>query len=226
MLNTPTPIKHIAAPEVLAIPILECGEKMVDARLLGGIAIGPSPEIPDNMDYTWMRESIYQKLINAQKLLPVGLRFCLYEAYRSLALQKMLFDTRYAHYQNTQSWDLEYCFHETCKIVSPVINLDGTPNVPPHSTGAAVDVYLIDEEGNTVDMGMSVDGWVTDDAHNKIQTDSTKISPQAHEMRHIMGEALLTEGFINYPYEYWHWSYGDRYGAYISGAPHALYGSM
>jgi len=29
---------------------------------------------------------------------------------------------------------------------------------------------------------------------------------------------------VNYPTEWWHWSYGDRYWAFVTGAPHALYG--
>jgi D-alanyl-D-alanine dipeptidase len=26
-------------------------------------------------------------------------------------------------------------------------------------------------------------------------------------------------GFVNYPPEWWHWSYGDKYWAFISGRP-------
>ena len=29
-----------------------------------------------------------------------------------------------------------------------------------------------------------------------------------------MSRALSTAGFVNYPTEYWHWSYGDRYWAF------------
>ncbi len=37
--------------------------------------------------------------------------------------------------------------------------------------------------------------------------------------------AILSEaGFVNYPTEYWHWSYGDRYWAYMKKKPYALYG--
>ena len=32
--------------------------------------------------------------------------------------------------------------------------------------------------------------------------------------------------FANYPTEYWHWSYGDRYWAYHKGEDHAIYSSM
>jgi D-alanyl-D-alanine dipeptidase len=31
---------------------------------------------------------------------------------------------------------------------------------------------------------------------------------------------------VNYPTEWWHWSYGDRYWALMTGAPAALYGPV
>ena len=33
-------------------------------------------------------------------------------------------------------------------------------------------------------------------------------------------------GTMNYPTEWWHWSYGDRYWALLTGAPAALYGPV
>jgi len=31
-------------------------------------------------------------------------------------------------------------------------------------------------------------------------------------------------GFVNYPTEWWHWSYGDRDWTFVVGAPQARYG--
>lgn len=41
----------------------------------------------------------------------------------------------------------------------------------------------------------------------------------------MLGEALSAAGLVNYPTEWWHWSYGDRYWALQTGAPAALYGA-
>jgi D-alanyl-D-alanine dipeptidase len=41
-----------------------------------------------------------------------------------------------------------------------------------------------------------------------------------------MSKALLKVGFVNYPYEYWHWSYGDRHWAYCTKVPNAIYSSL
>ena len=42
------------------------------------------------------------------------------------------------------------------------------------------------------------------------------------------GEAgsLRGAGLVNYPTEWWHWSYGDRYWALMTGARAALYGPV
>lgn len=41
-----------------------------------------------------------------------------------------------------------------------------------------------------------------------------------------MGDVLEAVGFVNYPTEYWHWSYGDRYWAYHKQKSNALYTSV
>jgi len=41
-----------------------------------------------------------------------------------------------------------------------------------------------------------------------------------------MSDALIQQGFVNYPTEYWHWSYGDKYWAFIKQQPYAIYDSF
>ena len=223
----PDQILLIADERILKVPIIENQEVMIDLKDQADIAYGPSPEIPDNQEYTQLRLTVYNKLKEAQKLLPQGLRFCLYEGYRSLETQKKLFEKHYKQLQDAHpEWDHERCFQETLRLVSPVINKDGSVNVPPHATGAAVDIYLIDDQGVCVDMGILVKDWLTD-IHGELSvTDSNKISPQAKVYRKIMGEALEAVGFVNYFTEYWHWSYGDRYWAYHKKVIHAHYGAV
>lgn len=218
-------ILSLVDPKVLSLPIQETYEPMIDLLTQDFILVGPSPEIPDNMDYTKLRLTVYQKLVAAQKLLPLGLRFCLYEGYRSLALQEKLFNDRYNLLKNKYtSWSHEQLFQETVKLISPVLNLDGSPNIPPHATGAAFDVYLIDDQGMALDMGIKPEDWMKDIDGSLSQTFSTKISDHAKKYRAIMSQALEEMGFVNYLGEYWHWSYGDKYWAYHVGQTFAIYG--
>ncbi|KTD11044.1 D-alanyl-D-alanine dipeptidase [Legionella gratiana] len=216
----------IADPKILAIPIIDNDETMIDLKDQREIAYGPSPEIPNNTDYTKLRKTVYEKLKQAQTLLPEGLRFRLYEGYRSLQLQKMLFDARYAKVKTQHpSWSHQQLFDETTKLVSPVINLDSSINIPPHSTGGAIDVYLVNDKEEEIDMGIHPKDWMTDLNGTLSLTNSNIISKKAKYYRHIMSEVLSRVGFVNYPTEYWHWSYGDRYWAYNQHQSHAIYSS-
>jgi zinc D-Ala-D-Ala dipeptidase len=148
-------------PAILAIPIKECHEPMIDLKEQNLIVYGSSPEIPNNTDYTKIRKSVYMKLVEAQSTLPPGLRFCLYEDYRSLQLQDRLFKDRFIKIKKQYpAWNDEKVFLETAKLVSPTKNLDGSHNTPPHSTGGAIDIYLIDNQSKIVDMGIEVAHWM------------------------------------------------------------------
>lgn len=57
------------------MPIQENNESLIDLRFQDIIALGPSPEIPDNMDYTKVRKGVCDSLVQAQKLLPNGYKF-------------------------------------------------------------------------------------------------------------------------------------------------------
>jgi|SRR3989344_2309510 len=91
----------ISDPAVLAIPIQNNQEPLVDVRKEGKICVGSSPEILNNKDYYYLRESVYKKLLKAQEQLPQKLKFCLYEGYRSLTLQDALFQH---HLKQIKQW--------------------------------------------------------------------------------------------------------------------------
>lgn len=212
---------------VLNISIVENSDPLIDLKEQDIIAFGPSPEIPDNTDYTYLRKTVYEKLVEAQNLLPLELKFCLYEGYRSLELQKKLFDDRYQKLKDLYpELSHQELFIETTKMVSPVTNLDESTNIPPHSTGGAFDIYLIDKNNRIIDMGIKVADWTQDIDGSISKTNSDKISLEAKENRAIMSKVLVQVGFVNYAQEYWHWSYGDRYWAYHKNEEKAIYGSV
>src|SRR3990167_3489626 len=142
-------IIYIADPEILAIPIVECGETLVDLKDQCIILFGETPECElTKNDYTKMRKSVYEKLCLVQADLPNHYQLRLYEGFRSLKVQKILFDHEYQKIRKKfPDENLKNLFHETTRLVSPVINFDGTTNIPPHNTGAAVDVEIIDQHG-------------------------------------------------------------------------------
>lgn len=214
----------IADPRITEIPIKDNQEQLVDLYYKNEICCDKTSNHLDGRFK--VRETVFDKLKQAQMLLPPGLRFCIYEAYRSLALQEKFFLCRFAetkcHYP---AWDYIDLFNETVKLVSPVVNLDSSINIPPHSTGGAIDIYLIDNNGNPVDMGLHPKDAIEDKDGSFAATYSKIISNDASRYRKVMCDSLSSVGFVNYPTEYWHWGYGDRYWAYHTGAAHAIYGS-
>lgn len=91
--------------------------------------------------------------------------------------------------------------------------------------GAAIDVTIIDTRGREVDMGSEVDA-TPEECDMRCYTDAQNISRAARANREMLRAALSGAGFMNYPTEWWHWSFGDRYWARMTGAPHALYDAV
>ncbi|NNM58516.1 MAG: M15 family metallopeptidase [Legionellales bacterium] len=219
-------ITYITDSRVLAVPIAECNEQLVDLKNYDGILFGEPPETPlAAPHYTKMRATVLEKLRDAQKALPNGWVFRLYEGFRSLAVQKMLFEEEYARVaKRLPNAAHQTIFNEATHLASPVINLDGTKNIPPHNTGAAVDIEILAEDGSLVDMGMTAADWIR--VHPDLcLTKSPCVSTAVQKNRDILLAVMHEVGFVNYPTEWWHFSYGDRYWAYISGKSHAIYGA-
>ena len=42
--------------------------------------------------------------------------------------------------------------------------------------------------------------------------------------RQLLLSSMRAVGFVNYSHEWWHYSYGDRYWAFRTNAPAAIYG--
>jgi hypothetical protein len=55
--------------------------------------------------------------------------------------------------------------------------------------------------------------------------DAQGLGAGAGARRVLLGQALRGQGFVNYPSEWWHWSWGDRYWAFVQGAATAVYGA-
>lgn len=216
---------YLADPIITAIPTQECHEPMIDLKHQTTLNYGPPPETTLTAPcYTKLRLSIYKKLCLAQQALPHGWSFRVYEGFRSLEVQHLLFEHEYKKLAELSPLKTHTdIFHETTRLVSPITNLDGTKNTPPHNTGGAVDIEILDSTGKLIDMGMAVCDWniVNPDL---CLTHNDSLSPIAQKNRGLLLAVMTKQGFINYAMEWWHFSYGDRYWAYHTHQTHAIYG--
>lgn len=97
------------------------------------------------------------------------------------------------------------------------------PDIAPHSAGAAVDLTLADADGHELDLGTRMNAGPEESA-GVCYTHAPNIGEEARAHRKLLGSVLTAAGLVNYPTEWGHWSFGDRYWALLTGKPVALYG--
>jgi D-alanyl-D-alanine dipeptidase len=206
----------LADPSVAAVPIVECGEPLVDLREVKELRVD---EHKDESDNSWaqVRTGVRDRLLRAQRLLPPNYRFLVVEGFRPVEVQSRYFQEHAVRVAQRHPGLGRAALRRKVSIfVSP-------PEVGPHCTGGAVDLTLCRDDGTEIDMGTPVnaDPFDCDEASF---TAATTVSNDAMVNRAVLGSALEVVGFVNYPTEWWHWSYGDRYWAAVRKTV-AIYGS-
>ena len=88
----------------------------------------------------------------------------------------------------------------------------------------AVDLTLCDPSGAELDLGTPLDA-TPEQSDGACYTDAPLPQPAAAN-RAVLVHVLRAAGLVNYPTEWWHWSYGERYWAFGAGAHHAVYGPI
>lgn len=124
-----------------------------------------------------LREDVAERLLRVhQKLKESGYGLKIYDGYRPLAVQKKF-------------WS-----------IMPVEDYVADPfKGSRHNRGAAVDVGLVDSEGNEVPMPSKYDDF-TEKAHR----DYTGATEEELANRALLEEAMQSEGFLPFPSEWWH----------------------
>lgn len=197
----------LADPEITALPVVDCGEPLVPVP--AGVA---DPELERPM----VRAGIAARLAVAQLLLPPGRVLRVVEGHRAPADQMAIWQRYSAEVAAAHPFaDATERRRLTSRFVSPI-------EVAPHVAGAAVDVTLVDRLGRELDLGTPVDA--TPETSNGACFFDAHVGPAARDERRLLGAAMTGAGFVNYPTEWWHWSHGDRYWAWATRAPAALYG--
>lgn len=208
----------IGDPRVVGLPIEESGDPLVDLRTSPLLRIDPRKQ-EENPTFCYVRDGVARRLLDAHAVLPEGLTLLLVEGFRPMHLQAAHFD-RYREELRAMhpAWTDERIRREASRYVSP-------PDiVPPHVTGGAMDLTLATADGQELDMGTRVNAS-PEESVGACYTAAPNVSHLARANRRVLGEAMTAARFVNYPTEWWHWSYGDRYWAYAVGGIAALFGA-
>lgn len=186
---------HMSRSCIARVHVKECYEPLVNLVKHDKIIIDESTiERP-----ILLRKQVALKIYRVAKNLPEGTYLKIYSAYRSRIaiynIWKKVVDE--ISKENPTMGHAEVLKLASFKASNPK-SLGG------HETGAAIDVALCDANGKEFDYGTKY--------HEKSPANKTKskhILKEHTENRKSLLKAMRSQGFINNPHEWWHFSYGD-----------------
>lgn len=212
-----------------SIPIQDCGEPLVAIPLqrFGRVvphryqALG-APY--GDKDPFFLREGVLLRLLQAQQnleLIQPQWRIQIFDAFRPIAVQQFMVD--YSVQALIQSQNLDVATLTSAEIQTyreqvnqfwaPPSHNPATP--PPHSTGAAIDITLLDATGKPVNMGSAVDEISARSFPDHYQSAVEPQEQEYHRRRQLLFEAMQQAGFHRHPNEWWHFSWGDQLWAWL-----------
>ncbi len=171
----------------------------------------------------YLRQGVLERLLQAQHFLQIeypNWRIQIFDAYRPIAVQQFMVDYTLAQTVEARGLDLQKLTEkQRQEILEEVYEFWAVPNTnpampPPHSTGAAVDVTLVDEEGEAIAMGSPIDE-MSPRSYPDYFSDSLS-DCIFHHNRQILKQAMTKAEFQQHPNEWWHYSYGDQLWAWLN----------
>jgi zinc D-Ala-D-Ala dipeptidase len=216
------------------IPIIECGEPLVEIPLKLFAVESPHPYEKLGAAYGthspyYLRQSVIDNLIQAQnylQLLHPDWCIQIFDAYRPVAVQKFMVDysfTQAVEEKGLTEAELSPKQHQ--EIWEAVYEIWAVPSLdektpPPHSTGAAVDITLVDDAGQIVNMGSPIDEMSQRSHPDYYINSSHPEAQQYHTHRQLLLYVMLKAGFQRNPREWWHFSFGDQMWAWLQNQSH------
>nr|WP_283758092.1 membrane protein insertion efficiency factor YidD [Roseofilum casamattae] len=206
------------------IPIRDNGEPLVPIPLEQFAVETPHPyeklgaPYGDKSPY-WLRQNVVERLVRAQENLQQeypSWKIQIFDAYRPVAVQQFMVEYTLGEVAREAGLDPDTLSEiDREKLLEQVYQFWAVPSSnpatpPPHSTGGAVDVTLVDNKGNPVDMGSAIDEISPRSYPNYYQEETSSEGQVYHQHREILRQVMELAGFKRHPREWWHFSYGDQ----------------
>ena len=174
----------------------------------------PKMNFKNTFNKCLVREELLERLKIAQSFLPEGYRFKIYDAWRPIKLQEELYEV----YSSLliEKYNLNALSDsEKEKILSGFISppVHERDNPPVHTTGGAIDLTIVDPDGNELNMGTAFDEF-SDKTHTAYFENTDEIDIKLN--RRMLYNSMIKAGFTNLPTEWWHYDYGDKFWAYYN----------
>ncbi len=210
------------------IPIEECGEPLVAIPLKKFVLELPHPYEKLGAEYEGqspycLRKSVLEALESSQYLLEKrhpGWKLKIHDAYRPLGVQQFMVDYTFESLIRKNYWqENNISPQQRQEIWSQVYELWAAPSAdpntpPPHSTGAAIDLTIIDDRQRTLDMGGEIDE-ISPRSHPDYYAKTKTLQDQQYNRhRQLLNQVMSDSGFCRHPKEWWHFSLGDQMWAW------------
>lgn len=205
---------------VLAFPVEECGEELVEVPVHRNIIL----DSRISFGKIFLRKTVAEKLIRIAEKVGQGHCLLLHSAYRTLEEQHERWErarrSAEAGHPGATPEELRALARKFC--ADPTDDIGGA-----HQAGAAVDLEICWKSDIPGEACQSVGYGTKYGEHNlKTPTHSRKISREARLHRKVLCRLMRSEDFVNYPGEWWHFSYGDRMWAAYSHRKKAVYDTV
>jgi|SRR3989344_5760346 len=186
----------ISDPRVLAIPIQENNEPLVDLQKVSSLFVDLSRENVQKTSpsISFVRKSVANMLVEVQRKLPSGYRLMIKEGQRDIETQKKIFN-EYKDFLKKEFPNLseEELYKKVSAYVAP------PEIVPPHSTGGAVDLTLMTSDGKEIDMGTKFNADPEESGF--LNYTNAPVFDEIKKRREVLKNAMESVGFVNYPTE-------------------------
>ncbi len=212
------------------IPIRDCGEPLVAIPPERVALIQPHPYQQLGAPYAgrspfYLRQGVLASLLQAQATLAQrqpGWQIQVFDAYRPIAVQQFMVDYTLDQVIQSRGLTSEGLTPELRQeLEAEVYQFWAVPSAdpatpPPHSTGAAIDVTLVDGAGLPVDMGSAIDEISPRSYPNYFADQTGGLERQYHQHRQLLAQVMAEAGFYRHPNEWWHFSQGDQMATWLS----------
>ena len=218
---------------ILPYPVVECGEPFVSLREAAAqadvVVAFSSLKHVNNLDRLfYLREGQIPNFLGAaKKMNELGWVLRVEDGYRTREIQKYLGLTPKVFDAVLQRvmWELEgkvpspeFMFRRCSALVATV------PKFATHMSGSAIDISVM----NRNDPALEVDrGGPYIELSELTPMDSPFVPVIGRRHRNQITALMRDCGFVEYPWEFWHYSSGDAYDQFLrkTGKP-AIYGAV
>lgn len=222
-------------PPILAFPFSDhrppcredCGEPLVSLSVLCPERIVCAPayyarRLPGALEDCLLREGAARRLLEAARALPAGWKLQIFDGWRPARVQKALFDEYFCRLAAREE-NQDRTVREVIGLTREFVSFPGGDAARPfvHGSGGAVDLTILDGEGQALPMGTGFDDF-TPLSHLRSFEGQEGI---VRDNRRLLYSLMTGAGFTGYPFEWWHYDYGDGFWAAVTGCE-PVYGGI